>query len=223
MTKVPLGIFWDIENCPNLNILRKKSNGIARALRNFIEDKHPECTFPLEFCCAWDTRNKEDISKRLSNNGIDVLYANATSKNAADEKLKEEIDKFIYQHGPNAMVVIITGDINFKRSIQIALQKGLQVILIYGESASQPLLNLVKESYSIDDILETVEDETCEELGQTGICLIRSILSNFNCVFLNVINIFILCPKSTFISNFDEINIRHSFRYLLISILLSKP
>jgi hypothetical protein len=73
------------------------------------------------------------------------------------------------------MVVIITGDINFKRSIQIALQKGLQVILIYGESASQPLLNLVKESYSIDDILETVEDETCEELGQTGICLIRSI------------------------------------------------
>ena len=93
--KVPLGIFWDIENCSVPSAFVNNASGLAKIIRDFVADKHPECGYALEFSCALDvTKMNQRVSEGLNRNGLTMVHVAGNAKNAADDKLKELIDMF---------------------------------------------------------------------------------------------------------------------------------
>ena len=177
--KLPLGIFWDIENCPIP--VQKSASSVAKRLQDFIADRHPECGYAKEFVCVCDTgRVDKKITKSLDNIGVDVLHVNNGAKNAADDKLQEQIDKYVDTYGctGRAVLCIITGDINFKKPVLNARRKDLDVVLIHGKNCSQDLKNLVSESYLFDDIVESADslDKSEDQLNPS----IENLLKNFH-------------------------------------------
>lgn len=156
--KKSLGIFWDIENCPIPD--GKSGSSVAMVIREFIANCRPDCGYAYEFCCACDTKKMPiKISEGLNRNGVDILQVNAVSKNAADEKLKEKIDKFVEKSEAGSVVVVITGDINFASTIRSARRKEFFVILINGENCSQDLKNHANEVFDYLGLIQKAEDE----------------------------------------------------------------
>ena len=154
--KAPLGIFWDIENCSVPKSFVNNAYGLAKIIRDFIAGKHPECGYAEDFVCVCDvTKIDKRVREGLNKNGLNLIDVPNTAKNAADDKLKELIEKFIdrYRDRGEAVICLITGDINFSSSIRNALHKNLNVVLIHSTSHSRDLKNLVKESYFFDDII----------------------------------------------------------------------
>ena len=162
--KLPLGIFWDIENCPIP--VQKSASGVAKAVRDFIADRHPECGYAKEFFIACDIRKlSERVADGLDRNGVVVVHVSSAAKNAADDKLQELIDMYVDKYGGTgqAVLCIITGDINFSKPVRNARRKDLDVVLIHGRNCSQDLKNLVAESYLFDDIIKTVDNSVKAE------------------------------------------------------------
>jgi len=156
-SKVPLGIFWDIENCSISS--RKTTSSIVKSIREYVQSKHPECGFAKEFKCVCDSSKlNKTISEGLNNSGVDILHVNSTSKNAADDKLAEVMDNFTDKFGSDSVLVVITSDINFRKPILKARQKDLVVVLIHGINCSQDLKNLVNESYLFDEVTKNAEN-----------------------------------------------------------------
>lgn len=44
---------------------------------------------------------------------VNLIHVSSTSKNAADEKLRQSIRRFADIHGSPAAIILISGDINF--------------------------------------------------------------------------------------------------------------
>jgi meiosis arrest female protein 1 len=115
------------------------------------------------------------VADGLNNIGVDVLHMNNSAKNAADDKLQEQIDKYVdtiydvrskcphHDRDGQPVLCIITGDINFLKSVRNALSKDFHVVLIHGQNCSQNLKKLVEESYRFDDIIKTVENSVKAE------------------------------------------------------------
>ena len=157
--KVPLGIFWDIENCQIP--VRKSVSSCVKQLRDFIARRHPECGYAKEFSCACDVYTLgKTTSEALDKNGVLVVHVNNSAKNAAEDKLQELIDMYVDNHGTggSAVLCIISSDINLAKQIRMARRKDLDVVLIHGVNCSQDLKNLVEEYYLYDDIIETAEN-----------------------------------------------------------------
>ena len=151
----PLGIFWDIENCwipPN-----KSASDVCQRIRDFIALRHRDCGFADFYCCCDPRRVSETTNEGLNNNGVIVVSVPSNAKNASDDKLQELMQSFIDNFlDKEPVIVLISGDINFDKTIRSALRRDIKVILIYGQNYSQDLKNLVNESYFFDDIIEDV-------------------------------------------------------------------
>ncbi|CAG2114039.1 unnamed protein product, partial [Medioppia subpectinata] len=119
---------------------------------------HPECGFAKEFVCCCDSKRLSDsIADGLNRNGVIVAHVNSSAKNAADDKLSELMDSFVDNFGHSSPVlVVITGDINFAKTIRNAIRKSITVVLIHNNYCSQDLKNLVKESHLFDAIIADV-------------------------------------------------------------------
>ena len=144
--RTPLGIFWDIENCPIP--LTESASVVAKRLRGFLADIHRECGYAEEFCCTWDARRLPDpVSEGLNRNGVIVANGNFAAKNVADDRLQEMIDMFVDKFGAKSVLAVITGDINFAKPIRNARRKDVSVALIHGLNCWPDLKNLVNESY----------------------------------------------------------------------------
>ena len=78
----------------------------------------------------------------------------ATSKNAADDKLERRMLDFGHKYKKLAMVILISGDINFE-SVLNKLRYPLQVYvaLIHNRQASKKLKALADEKYVFDDFI----------------------------------------------------------------------
>ena len=167
--KIPLGIFWDIENCQVPHT--KATSSVVKHLRDFVADKHPECGYAKEFCCACDViRLGAAISESLDRNGVNVVHVNARAKNAAEDKLQELIDMFVDKYGGtgSAVLCIISSDINLAKQIRNARRKDLDVVLIHGLNCSIDLKNLVNEFYLYEDIVKNADNYTKDEQTQEG-------------------------------------------------------
>ncbi|XP_054169298.1 uncharacterized protein LOC128966470 [Oppia nitens] len=162
-TKFKLGIYWDIENCPVPG--SKSPSSVVKSIRQFIKVTYPEYGYPSEFLSACDARKLDKhVSDGLNLMGVTIVHVDSLAKNAADDKLKISIDKFIDQSNDNDdhhhgnLLVIITGDINFSNCIQRALTKQLRVVVLYGSgSYSQSLIDLVDESYCYDKVIQSAD------------------------------------------------------------------
>ena len=162
--KIALGIFWDIECCQIPH--SKSASSVVKQLRDFVAEKHKECGYAKEFACACDVfKLGQMVSERLDRNGVNVVHVNSTAKNAAEDKLQELIDMYIDKYGGtgNAVLCIISSDINLAKQIRNARRKDLDVVLIHGTNCSIDLKNLVTESYLFDEIVGKADDYVKDE------------------------------------------------------------
>ena len=77
-----------------------------------------------------------------------------SSKVDADQKLRENIERFVDHHGFDSIVVIITSDIDFSPSVQSSRPKEVTVLLIYGNNASKELIASSELSVYFNDIFD---------------------------------------------------------------------
>ncbi|RWS15365.1 meiosis arrest female protein 1-like protein [Dinothrombium tinctorium] len=135
----PFGIFWDIENC---GVPRSKSaNDIVLKIRKYIVKPYGYREY--EFFCSCDTSKlSQQICEELNLAGVTVAHVPSTSKNAADEKIKEQMSKFVDTHGAKATVMLISGDVNFAPTLRGFRDRiGVKIIVMHNSAVSQELIN----------------------------------------------------------------------------------
>ncbi len=87
------------------------------------------------------------------------MHINATSKNAADDKLRQSLRRFAQTYSRPATVVLISGDGNFAMDLSdLRHRHNFQVICLHNVAASSALLGFSHETHRFDlftDELET--------------------------------------------------------------------
>ena len=154
---VPLGIFWDIENC---QVPRNKSaKSVVKKIRELLEEKHPECGFPNEFICVCDIGKVDKrIQDELGRTEVLIVHVSLKAKNAADDKLQELIEKFSLGKD-KAVICLITGDVNFLKTVRNSRLKNLDVVLIYCQkNYSTELVDCAKETYVFEDVIKEADN-----------------------------------------------------------------
>ncbi|RWS29208.1 meiosis arrest female protein 1-like protein [Leptotrombidium deliense] len=151
----PIGIFWDIENC---RVPKNKSaTDLVLKIRNNVVKRH-QCR-EFEFFCGCDTSTlQKHVCEELNRAGVTVAHVPSSSKNAADEKLKEQMTKFVDTHGSKATVVLISGDINFAPTLRGFRDRiGVRVILIHSNAVAHELKNCADFVHSFPEICEDLQ------------------------------------------------------------------
>ncbi|XP_041838549.1 meiosis regulator and mRNA stability factor 1 isoform X2 [Melanotaenia boesemani] len=132
----PVGVFWDIENC---NVPSGRSAGaVVQRIRSRFFQGHREA----EFICVCDiSKESKAVIEELNNCQVTVAHINATSKNAADDKLRQSLRRFAETHTAPATVVLVSSDVNFASELSdLRHRHGFQVILVHGTHTSSALL-----------------------------------------------------------------------------------
>ncbi|XP_033736360.1 meiosis regulator and mRNA stability factor 1-like isoform X2 [Pecten maximus] len=167
---IPIGVFWDIENC---NVPRWKSAiSIVRCIRErfFIGRRE------VEFLCVCDTtKENKQVIQDLNAAQVDVVHINATSKNAADDKLRQSLRRFTDKHPPPADVVLISSDINFASDLSdMRHRKGYHVILIHMKHVHEALKLCANEHILYEELVQDLpqrEPDLSEE-GQKELVVV---------------------------------------------------
>ena len=147
-----VGIFWDIEN---IFIPADKSPaGVVRVLRDkFVCEKRE-----VEFQCVCDTHKEQRSTvDQLNSSLVTVVHVACTTKNAADEKLKQLLVKFSQTYQAPATVVLLSGDVNFSPTLNsLKNYYKFHVILVHNKQCSQPLKDTASELHLFDDLIREV-------------------------------------------------------------------
>ncbi|ERL95414.1 hypothetical protein D910_12678 [Dendroctonus ponderosae] len=104
----PMGIFWDIEN---VGVPKQKSAAaIVEKIRGvFLKDYRES-----EFMVVCDVKKEQPlIMQELHDSQVNLIHVSSTSKNAADDKLRQSLRRFSDVHPAPSAILLITGDINF--------------------------------------------------------------------------------------------------------------
>ncbi|XP_037093618.1 meiosis regulator and mRNA stability factor 1-like [Pollicipes pollicipes] len=115
--------------------------------------------------CACDVSKVFPPSlQQLNDAQVNVMHVPATSKNAADEKVKQSLRRFSDQYPAPATVLLITGDMNFAPDLTfLKHRKKHRVILIHNRQARPALLNCADERHQFDDLLARLPDVRQQE------------------------------------------------------------
>ncbi|OWR42532.1 putative limkain b1 [Danaus plexippus plexippus] len=144
---VPIGIFWDIENCP---VPRGCSaiNVVAAIRSKFLTGRRE-----ADFVVVCDVR-KETPQKLQELNDAQVCSNTLTFKIlAADEKLRQCMRRFGELHSSPAALLLISGDINFAADLSdFRHRKGMEVILVHRQNTSSALIACASSHYSYNEL-----------------------------------------------------------------------
>ncbi|KAL1423372.1 hypothetical protein MTO96_021133 [Rhipicephalus appendiculatus] len=154
--QVPIGVFWDIENC---QVPRGKSaTALVGRIREHFFKGHAEA----EFLCVCDIRKElPDVVHELNLAQVTVVHINAVSKNAADDKLKQCMRRFVDIHGSPATLLLISGDVNFSTDLSdFRHRRQIRVVLLHGGSAPEALTACAHESYSFVQVASGLPSRT---------------------------------------------------------------
>ncbi|KAF6201726.1 hypothetical protein GE061_004121 [Apolygus lucorum] len=145
----PIGVFWDIENCQIPH--GKSALTIVQAIRNTFFEEYREA----EFTVVCDVHKESPIIiQELNDAQVDLLHVISSSKNAADEKLRQAIRRFADLHGSPSSVVLISSDINFAPDLSdLRHRKKIHVILLHATNCSESLIMCANEHYNFGDFV----------------------------------------------------------------------
>ncbi|CAH0579062.1 unnamed protein product [Chrysodeixis includens] len=172
-TNIPIGIFWDIENC---QIPRGCSAiELVAAIRSkFVRDGRREA----DFVVVCDVR-KEASSRLLELNDaqVSLIHVCRTQKNASDDKLRQCMRRFGDLHSSPAAILLISGDIDFAADLSdFRYRKNMEVILVHKKNTSAALIACASSHYCFDEIASTLprkvsksEDEVSCEVEVTNL------------------------------------------------------
>lgn len=145
----PIGVFWDIENCQIPH--GKSAILVAQALRERFFNGFREA----EFVVVCDVKKESpQIIQELNDAQVNLIHVASTSKNAADEKLRQSMRRFADIHGFPAAIILISGDINFASDLcDLRHRKKLHVILLHNSSCSIALILCAHEHYNFEQFV----------------------------------------------------------------------
>ncbi|KAL4712272.1 hypothetical protein ACJJTC_004034 [Scirpophaga incertulas] len=146
---VPLGIFWDIENC---QVPRGCSAiDVVSAIRaKFLLGRRE-----ADFVVVCDVR-KEAASRlqELNDAQVSLIHVCGTQKNAADEKLRQCMRRFGELHSTPAALLLISGDINFAADLSdFRYRKNMEVILVHKQNTSSALIACASSHYLFNELI----------------------------------------------------------------------
>lgn len=146
----PLGIFWDIENC-QVPKNRNASDVVQRIRQRFLK-KYREA----EFLVVCDVKKESpDVIQQLHNSQVNLIHVSSTSKNAADEKLRQSLRRFAEVYPAPSTVILISGDINFAADLSdLRYRKKIRVILVHNVNIAEALILCANEHYFYSSITD---------------------------------------------------------------------
>ncbi|XP_072932051.1 meiosis regulator and mRNA stability factor 1 isoform X2 [Epargyreus clarus] len=171
VANVPVGIFWDIENC---QVPRGCSaiDVVAAIRAKFLTGRRE-----ADFVVVCDVRKESPHRlQELNDAQVSLIHVCGTQKNAADEKLRQCMRRFGELHSAPASLLLISGDINFAADLcDFRHRKNMEVILVHKQNTSTALITCASSHYCYSEltahlprnpkISQTEEDEeplTCE-------------------------------------------------------------
>ncbi|CAG5928965.1 unnamed protein product [Menidia menidia] len=175
----PVGVFWDIENC---NVPSGRSAGaVVQRIRSRFFPGHREA----EFICVCDiSKESKAVIQELNNCQVTVAHINATSKNAADDKLRQSLRRFAETHTAPATVVLVSSDVNFASELSdLRHRHGFQVILVHGNHTSPALLQHANRHVAFQEITADLPPR-----------MLVKVQPSFNLLYVH--NLPVICDKS---------------------------
>ncbi|KAK3091075.1 hypothetical protein FSP39_016962 [Pinctada imbricata] len=160
----PIGVFWDIENC---SVPKWKSAlSVVQLIREKFFADHRE----VEFMCVCDTtKESKDVIQELNNAQVNVVHINATSKNAADDKLRQSLRRFADNNTPPASLVLISSDVNFASDLSdLRHRKKFTVILVHSRHVAEALKICATHHYVYEDLVGDLPQRTAEGNSDDG-------------------------------------------------------
>lgn len=86
-----------------------------------------------------------------------MIHVSSTSKNAADEKLRQSLRRFAEVHPAPSAIVLISSDINFAADLSdLRYRKKIRVILVHNSNVADALILCANENYSFATIAENL-------------------------------------------------------------------
>uniref|UniRef100_A0A2A4JHD7 Meiosis regulator and mRNA stability factor 1 n=1 Tax=Heliothis virescens TaxID=7102 RepID=A0A2A4JHD7_HELVI len=164
---IPIGIFWDIENC---QIPRGCSaiELVAAIRAKFVRDGRREA----DFVVVCDVR-KETTSRLLELNDaqVSLIHVCRTQKNASDDKLRQCMRRFGDLHSSPAAILLISGDIDFAADLtDFRYRKNMEVILVHKNNTSAALIACASSHYCFDEIASTLPRKVSKSEDETPTC-----------------------------------------------------
>ncbi|KAF9824562.1 hypothetical protein SFRURICE_004019 [Spodoptera frugiperda] len=164
---VPIGIFWDIENC---QIPRGCSaiELVAAIRAKFVRDGRREA----DFVVVCDVR-KETTTRLLELNDaqVSLIHVCRTQKNASDDKLRQCMRRFGDLHSSPAAILLISGDIDFAADLtDFRYRKNMEVILVHKQNTSAALIACASSHYCFDEIASTLPRKVSKSEEETPTC-----------------------------------------------------
>lgn len=141
------GVFWDIENVGLPKGMK------PREFREMIESRLSKMNIE-EFYCVTDTvkmnNNGPGFLESLERAGMTIVHISSTSKNAADEKIIDLMNKYVDKGGQS--LVLISGDVNYINHLRRFRAKGSRNYLICSnlKSTSRDLIAAAHEAFFLD-------------------------------------------------------------------------
>jgi meiosis arrest female protein 1 len=148
----PVGLFWDIENCPVP--VTKSAFAFANKMKvEFFTGKRE-----AEFMCVCDTlKERREVIDELQKAHVTIVHVNATAKNAADDKLRQSLRKFANTYHHPATVVLVSGDVNFSPELNdLRHVHNITVILVHNSQASEALKVCAHKTVLFDQLIADV-------------------------------------------------------------------
>lgn len=88
---------------------------------------------------------------------VNLIHVSSTSKNAADEKLRQSLRRFAELHKAPAAIALISSDVNFAADLSdLRYRKKIHVILVHNSNVADALILCASETYNFTSITETI-------------------------------------------------------------------
>ena len=92
---------------------------------------------------------------------VTVVHINSTSKNAADDKLRQSLRRFAQTYCAPATIILISGDGNFAVELSdLRHRHKFHIICLHNAAASSALLGFADETHRFDLFAEDLETFT---------------------------------------------------------------
>ncbi|XP_023231451.1 meiosis regulator and mRNA stability factor 1-like [Centruroides sculpturatus] len=203
----PIGVFWDIENC---QVPKGKSViALVQAIRERFFRGHREA----EFLCVCDiNKENKEVIQELNLAQVTVVHINATSKNAADDKLKQCMRRFVDTHGMPATILLISGDVNFATHLSdFHHRDNIHIILLHPNHTPEPLLVCAHEHFYFHELTINLPTRNSSKVRYITFDESGHILIFFYVVYTDLIN------KEKLLYNEYYLNLLQCNNYILNS------
>ncbi|GBP33627.1 Meiosis regulator and mRNA stability factor 1 [Eumeta japonica] len=147
-SSVPIGIFWDIENC-QVGCCINAIDIVAAIRTKFLPGRRE-----ADFVVVCDVRKESTWRlQELNDAQVSLIHVCGTQKNAADEKLRQCMRRFGELHSAPAALLLISGDINFAADLSdFRHRKNMEVILVHKQNTSSALIACATSNYCYNEL-----------------------------------------------------------------------